>query len=134
MVAVKDATGEVAAATRLIAGTGLAWCSGDDDLLLPFLALGAVELVSLAGHLVGDELAQVIPLVDAGGGRILRPFPGETTAEVQDYHDVATGVLASSLAKCAPAAPASASPIHGASRSSEQGRRHEVNVGTRDRR
>ena len=35
-------------------------------------------------------------------GRILRTFPGKTTAEVHDYHDVATGVLASSLAKRAP--------------------------------
>jgi hypothetical protein len=35
-------------------------------------------------------------------GRILRPFRGKTTAEVHDYHDVATGVLASSLAKRAP--------------------------------
>jgi len=35
-------------------------------------------------------------------GRILRPFPGKTSAEVHDYHDVATGVLASSLAKRAP--------------------------------
>jgi superfamily II DNA or RNA helicase len=35
-------------------------------------------------------------------GRILRPSPGKSTAEVHDYHDVATGVLASSLAKRAP--------------------------------
>ncbi|HEX6359591.1 DEAD/DEAH box helicase [Actinophytocola sp.] len=35
-------------------------------------------------------------------GRILRPHPGKTTAEVHDYHDVDTGVLASSLAKRAP--------------------------------
>jgi superfamily II DNA or RNA helicase len=32
-------------------------------------------------------------------GRILRPYPGKTTAEVHDYHDINTGVLASSLAK-----------------------------------
>ncbi len=32
-------------------------------------------------------------------GRILRPYPGKTTAEVHDYHDVREGVLASSLAK-----------------------------------
>ena len=32
-------------------------------------------------------------------GRILRPHPGKTTAEVHDYHDVLEGVLASSLAK-----------------------------------
>jgi superfamily II DNA or RNA helicase len=35
-------------------------------------------------------------------GRILRPYPGKTTAEVHDYHDVLTGVLASSLTKRAP--------------------------------
>jgi hypothetical protein len=27
------------------------------------------------------------------------PYPGKATAEVHDHHDVATGVLASSLAK-----------------------------------
>lgn len=35
-------------------------------------------------------------------GRILRPYPGKATAEIHDYHDVATGVLAASLAKRAP--------------------------------
>jgi superfamily II DNA or RNA helicase len=35
-------------------------------------------------------------------GRVLRPHSGKTTAEVHDYHDIDTGVLASSLAKRAP--------------------------------
>ncbi len=35
-------------------------------------------------------------------GRILRPYTGKHTAEVHDYHDVLTGVLASSLSKRAP--------------------------------
>ncbi len=35
-------------------------------------------------------------------GRILRSYPGKIDAEVHDYHDVLTGVLASSLAKRAP--------------------------------
>lgn len=35
-------------------------------------------------------------------GRILRPHPGKTTAEVHDYHDLDTAILASSLAKRAP--------------------------------
>ncbi len=35
-------------------------------------------------------------------GRVMRPHPGKTTAEVHDYHDINTGVLASSLAKRAP--------------------------------
>jgi superfamily II DNA or RNA helicase len=35
-------------------------------------------------------------------GRVLRPHPGKVSAEVHDYHDVATGVLASTLARRAP--------------------------------
>ena len=60
IVAIKDATGDVQGALRMIADTRLAWYSGDDGLLLGFLSSGAVGLVSMAGHLVGDELAQVI--------------------------------------------------------------------------
>ena len=32
-------------------------------------------------------------------GRIIRTYPGKDTAEVHDYHDVQTGILASSLGK-----------------------------------
>jgi superfamily II DNA or RNA helicase len=32
-------------------------------------------------------------------GRIVRPSPGEQTAEVHDYHDVRTGVLAATLCR-----------------------------------
>ena len=35
-------------------------------------------------------------------GRILRPCPGKTTAEIHDYHDTATGVLAAALTGRAP--------------------------------
>jgi Helicase conserved C-terminal domain len=35
-------------------------------------------------------------------GRILRPYSGKETAEVHDYHDVGTGVLAATLAGRAP--------------------------------
>ncbi len=66
VVAIKDATGDVQGATRAIAETGLAHYSGDDGLLLPFLAVGAVGLVSMAGHLVGDQLAAVIRQFEAG--------------------------------------------------------------------
>ena len=66
VVAVKDATGDPQTALRHIARTGLAWYSGDDGLLLPFLSVGAVGLVSMSGHLVGDELAAVIRTFDGG--------------------------------------------------------------------
>jgi superfamily II DNA or RNA helicase len=35
-------------------------------------------------------------------GRVLRPRPGKATAEVHDYHDIDTPVLASSLSKRTP--------------------------------
>jgi 4-hydroxy-tetrahydrodipicolinate synthase len=66
ITAVKDATEDPLAAFRLIPETGLAWYCGDDSLLLPFLSVGAVGLVSMAGHLVGEQLAQVIALAEAG--------------------------------------------------------------------
>lgn len=66
IVAVKDATGDVQGALRAIEHTGMAWYSGDDGLLLPFLSVGAVGLVSMSAHIVGDELAAVIRAFDAG--------------------------------------------------------------------
>ena len=69
-----------------------------------------------------DTLSLAAPIAFTGrlvqyAGRVLRPHPGKTTVEVHDYHDTATGVLASSLAKRAPAIPASASPIPAGARS-----------------
>jgi superfamily II DNA or RNA helicase len=54
-----------------------------------------------------DTLFLAAPIAFKGrlvqyAGRVLRPHVGKTTAEVHDYHDVATPVLASSLAKRAP--------------------------------
>lgn len=66
IVALKDATGDPVGAMRTHARTGLAIYSGDDALLLPFLAVGGVGLVSMAAHLVGDELAATIRAFEAG--------------------------------------------------------------------
>jgi 4-hydroxy-tetrahydrodipicolinate synthase len=41
-------------------------------VLLPFLAVGAVGLVSMAGHLVGDDLARVIEEFDRGDAAAAR--------------------------------------------------------------
>src|SRR5580698_4738329 len=54
-----------------------------------------------------DTLFLAAPVANKGSllqyaGRILRPYAGKATAEVHDYHDEHTGVLASSLAKRAP--------------------------------
>jgi hypothetical protein len=54
-----------------------------------------------------DTLFLAAPVASKGrllqyAGRILRPYDGKATAEVHDYHDEHTGVLASSLTKRAP--------------------------------
>ncbi len=66
VVAIKDATGDLYAAAKGAARTGLAYYSGDDPLLLAYLAHGAVGIVSMAAHLVGSELRAVIDAFDEG--------------------------------------------------------------------
>jgi superfamily II DNA or RNA helicase len=76
---------------------------------------GAPLLVVATGPYVGegfdcpalDTLFLAAPIAFKGrlvqyAGRILRTHPGKNTAEVHDYHDISTGVLASSLVKRAP--------------------------------
>ena len=66
VVATKDATGDVYAAAKLAASTGLAFYSGDDGLLLPFLAHGAAGIVSVSAHAVAPQFAEVVRRFDAG--------------------------------------------------------------------
>jgi 4-hydroxy-tetrahydrodipicolinate synthase len=66
IVAIKDATGDIASVLPRVRRTGLAWYSGDDPLTLAFLAQGAVGVVSMAGHLVGETIAEMVRSVDAG--------------------------------------------------------------------
>src|ERR671926_1586378 len=66
IVAVKDAKGDLGAVQWTLARTDLAYYSGEDILNLPLLAIGAVGVVSVVGHLVGSRLAELITAVDSG--------------------------------------------------------------------
>ena len=72
IVAVKDAVGdagETAALRYELDATGhedFEIYSGDDPLLLPHLAAGAVGIVSVCSHLVGEKIAQVFEHWTAG--------------------------------------------------------------------
>jgi 4-hydroxy-tetrahydrodipicolinate synthase len=66
IVAVKDAKGDMGAVAWTLARTDLAYYSGEDMLNLPLLALGAVGVVSVVGHLVGPRLAELIAAVESG--------------------------------------------------------------------
>ncbi|SFK49565.1 4-hydroxy-tetrahydrodipicolinate synthase [Geodermatophilus ruber] len=66
IVAVKDAKGDLGAVAWTLARTDLVYYSGEDMLNLPLLALGAVGVVSVVGHLVGPRLAELVAAVESG--------------------------------------------------------------------
>ena len=61
---IKAASGRIEEVTELRAACGskLAIYSGDDSLLLPMMSVGAVGVVSVASHLVGIQLKEMINL------------------------------------------------------------------------
>jgi 4-hydroxy-tetrahydrodipicolinate synthase len=68
VLAVKDATGDVAGAARVVAETPEAfevYC-GDDSLTLPFASIGGVGVVSVASHWAGPVFSQMLAAHRAG--------------------------------------------------------------------
>jgi 4-hydroxy-tetrahydrodipicolinate synthase len=65
IVAVKDATGKPGDSFVKMLATGLAYYGGDDLLGLATLAQGGSGMVSVVGHVVGDQWRQIIDAVDA---------------------------------------------------------------------
>lgn len=67
IVGVKDAAGDPAGTAKLATEVpGLTIWSGDDALTLPMLAVGAIGVVSVASHLVGDRIAEMIAAHEKG--------------------------------------------------------------------
>ncbi len=66
VVAVKDAKGDLQAATRVMSGSDLAFYSGDDGMTLAFLAHGGSGVVGVTTHLLGPAFARLVAAVDAG--------------------------------------------------------------------
>ncbi len=79
VVAVKDATGDLSRGAGLMAGTGLAFYSGDDALNLAWLTHGATGVVSVAGHAAAATYATMVRAVESSD------LPGALRA----YHQAA---------------------------------------------
>ncbi|WP_432949736.1 4-hydroxy-tetrahydrodipicolinate synthase [Kribbella sp. CA-253562] len=60
IVAVKDAKGDVAAATKVMANTDLAYYCGADELNLAWLSIGAVGIASVVAHAASPAYRQLI--------------------------------------------------------------------------
>ncbi|MED3880256.1 4-hydroxy-tetrahydrodipicolinate synthase [Priestia megaterium] len=68
VVALKDASGDLDAMTAIIAQTGddFALYSGDDGLTLPVLAIGGTGIISVASHIIGNEMQEMVKLYESG--------------------------------------------------------------------
>jgi 4-hydroxy-tetrahydrodipicolinate synthase len=66
IVAVKDAKGDLAAASWVLARTELAWYSGEDVLNLPLMSIGGVGVVSVAAHVAAGRISEMLAAYEAG--------------------------------------------------------------------
>jgi 4-hydroxy-tetrahydrodipicolinate synthase len=68
IVAVKEASGDIDAMTSIIANTPDEFdlYSGDDGLTLPVLAIGGKGIVSVASHIIGNDMQAMIQAFEAG--------------------------------------------------------------------
>jgi 4-hydroxy-tetrahydrodipicolinate synthase len=85
VVAIKDATGNVEAMTDLAVRCDIAVLSGDDSLTWPFMALGAVGVVSVIGNLHPVLMKSLVTAA----------LEGDMAAAVEDHrkvYDLATGI------------------------------------------
>lgn len=74
IVGLKDAAADPAALARLLAAApeGFECWSGDDALVLPFLAVGAIGVISVIAHWAGPEVAEMVSCFLSGDlGRAL---------------------------------------------------------------
>jgi 4-hydroxy-tetrahydrodipicolinate synthase len=81
IVGVKDSTGDFQAISRLVSEAPPAFevYSGDDWATFGYLCLGAVGIVSVASHLVGDRIRQLCDLVFSGDIPAARKIHEELT-------------------------------------------------------
>ncbi|HEY7054229.1 MAG TPA: 4-hydroxy-tetrahydrodipicolinate synthase [Mycobacterium sp.] len=66
IVGVKDAKGDLHGGADIIASTGLAYYSGDDELNLPWLAMGAIGFISVISHLAPGQLRDMLSAFESG--------------------------------------------------------------------
>ena len=68
IVALKEASGDLDAAAEIISHTSADFnlFSGDDGLTIPVLAIGGAGVVSVASHIIGNEMQEMVTLFKNG--------------------------------------------------------------------
>lgn len=110
VIAVKDASGDLGRAARLVPALGdqAELFAGDDGLLLPFLSVGAVGVVSVASHWVGRSIAALVAAFGSGDrasaqalGELLIPSFGFLSSEAYP-NPIPTKAMLAALGVCLP--------------------------------
>jgi len=91
--AVKDAKGDLWAATKVMSETDLLWFSGDDVLSLAHLAQGATGVVSVVGHVAGDVYAEMVAAVDKGDIARARELHRQVVPAVDAIMNITQGAI-----------------------------------------
>ena len=62
IVAVKEASGNLNKMTKIIANTpdDFELYTGDDGITLPVLSIGGVGVISVASHVIGNEMQEMV--------------------------------------------------------------------------
>jgi len=104
IIAVKEAAGDLSQASRMIAGTSddFYFFSGEDDLNLPYLSLGANGFISVTAHTVGPQLAEMVDKFSKGD-----------TAAAQRIHEEISPMTKAMFATTNPILPKAAMKLLG---------------------
>ena len=97
-VAVKDAVGDLFRGVRIMQETGLSYYSGDDVLNLGWLTHGGAGVVSVVGHVAGEQYADLVARVEAGDLDGALKVYGELVPLVDAIMGQAPGVMTAKAA------------------------------------
>lgn len=98
ILAVKDAKGDLFASQTVMAQSSLAYYSGEDALNLPLLAIGALGVVSVAGHVCSDRFARMVTAVYENDLNTARRLSYETAGVVDALMNHMPGVISAKAA------------------------------------
>ena len=110
IVAVKDAKGDLAGASRVIAETDLAYYAGDDAMTLPMLSIGGVGVVGTSTHFSGAGTKAMIEAYERGDvadgaarctGSCCRSTPASSAPRARSWSRPGCGCAASTSGRSA---------------------------------
>ncbi|MBE6427971.1 MAG: 4-hydroxy-tetrahydrodipicolinate synthase [Planctomycetaceae bacterium] len=90
---VKEATGSMDQASRILAQTDLTVLSGDDSMTLPHMAVGAKGIISVVGNIVPQDMVALCGAMLAGDLETARKWHFKTFQLCRDMLSLATNPI-----------------------------------------